>query len=113
MWSDRRLVDLLGVEHPLVLSSMPGLGTVELAFNLTSCLISVTAFWPKRASSIPYRLRDRATGPRELCEIAIRARLIRARDPTPAVARGLAVYWLWDAAVKKSAPFAKSAATPR
>jgi nitronate monooxygenase len=31
MWPDRRLVDLLGIEHPLVLAPMAGLGTVELA----------------------------------------------------------------------------------
>jgi nitronate monooxygenase len=31
MWPDRRLIDLLGVEHSLVLSPMAGLGTVELA----------------------------------------------------------------------------------
>ena len=30
-WPDRRLVDLLGIEHPLVLAPMAGLGTVELA----------------------------------------------------------------------------------
>ena len=31
MWPDRRLVDLLGIEHPLVLAPMAGLGTIELA----------------------------------------------------------------------------------
>jgi len=31
MWPDRRLIDLLGIEHPLVLAPMAGLGTVELA----------------------------------------------------------------------------------
>jgi FAD/FMN-containing dehydrogenase len=31
MWPDHRLVDLLGIEHPLVLAPMAGLGTVELA----------------------------------------------------------------------------------
>ena len=29
MWPDRRLIDLLGIEHPLVLAPMAGLGTVE------------------------------------------------------------------------------------
>jgi nitronate monooxygenase len=34
MWPDRRLVDLLGIEHPLVLAPMAGLGTVELAASV-------------------------------------------------------------------------------
>src|SRR5215468_10397138 len=31
IWPDRRLIDLFGIEHPLVLAPMAGLGTVELA----------------------------------------------------------------------------------
>ena len=34
MWPDRRLIDLLGIEHPLVLAPMAGLGTVELAASV-------------------------------------------------------------------------------
>jgi nitronate monooxygenase len=34
MWPDRRLVDLFGIEHPLVLAPMAGLGTVELAASV-------------------------------------------------------------------------------
>jgi len=34
IWPDRRLVDLLGIEHPLVLAPMAGLGTVELAASV-------------------------------------------------------------------------------
>jgi nitronate monooxygenase len=34
MWPDRRVVDLLGIEHPLVLAPMAGLGTVELAASV-------------------------------------------------------------------------------
>jgi nitronate monooxygenase len=30
-WPDRRLIDLLGIEHPLLLAPMAGLGTVELS----------------------------------------------------------------------------------
>jgi nitronate monooxygenase len=33
-WPDRRFVDLLGIEHPLVLAPMAGLGTVELAASV-------------------------------------------------------------------------------
>jgi hypothetical protein len=31
MWPDRRLIDLFGIEHPLVLAPMAGCGTVALA----------------------------------------------------------------------------------
>jgi nitronate monooxygenase len=31
MWPDRRLLELLGIEHPIVLAPMAGFGTVELA----------------------------------------------------------------------------------
>lgn len=31
MWPNRRLIDLLDIEHPIVLAPMAGLGTVELA----------------------------------------------------------------------------------
>src|ERR1700758_3279338 len=30
-WSDRRVIDLLQIEHPIVLSPMAGIGTVDLA----------------------------------------------------------------------------------
>jgi nitronate monooxygenase len=31
VWTDRRVIDLLQSEHPIVLSPMAGLGTVDLA----------------------------------------------------------------------------------
>jgi nitronate monooxygenase len=31
MWSDRRVIDVLQIEHPIVLSPMAGIGTVDLA----------------------------------------------------------------------------------
>ena len=34
MWPDRRLIELLRVEHPLVLAPMAGIGTVELAASI-------------------------------------------------------------------------------
>jgi nitronate monooxygenase len=34
MWPDRRLIDLLEIEHPLVLAPMAGFGTVELAASV-------------------------------------------------------------------------------
>ena len=34
MWPDRRLIDLFGIEHPLVLAPMAGFGTVALAASV-------------------------------------------------------------------------------
>jgi nitronate monooxygenase len=34
MWPDRRLIDLLGIEHPIILSAMAGIGTVGLAASV-------------------------------------------------------------------------------
>src|ERR1700721_2842655 len=31
MWSDRRVIDVLQIEHPIVLSPMAGIGTIDLA----------------------------------------------------------------------------------
>jgi nitronate monooxygenase len=31
MWPNQRLIDLLQIDHPLILAPMPGFGTVELA----------------------------------------------------------------------------------
>jgi nitronate monooxygenase len=31
MWPNRKIIDLLQIEHPIVLSPMAGLGTVDLA----------------------------------------------------------------------------------
>jgi nitronate monooxygenase len=35
-WSDRRVIDVLQIEHPIVLSPMAGLGTVDLAAAVSS-----------------------------------------------------------------------------
>ena len=34
MWPNRRLIELLQIEHPLVLAPMAGIGTVELAASV-------------------------------------------------------------------------------
>jgi NAD(P)H-dependent flavin oxidoreductase YrpB (nitropropane dioxygenase family) len=34
MWPDRRVIELLQIEHPLVLAPMAGIGTVELAASV-------------------------------------------------------------------------------
>ena len=34
MWPDRRLIELLGIEHPIVLAPMAGFATAELAVSV-------------------------------------------------------------------------------
>ena len=34
MWPDRRVIDLFGIEHPLILAPMIGVGTVSLAASV-------------------------------------------------------------------------------
>ena len=36
MWSDRRVIDVLQIEHPIVLSPMAGFGTVDLAAGVSA-----------------------------------------------------------------------------
>jgi hypothetical protein len=35
-WSDRRVIDVLQIEHPIVLSPMAGIGTVDLAASVSA-----------------------------------------------------------------------------
>ena len=36
MWSDRRVIELLGIEHPILLAPMAGPGTAELAIAVAA-----------------------------------------------------------------------------
>jgi hypothetical protein len=47
MWSERRLVELFEIEHPIVLAPMAGLGTVD------PCGCGLECRWPRLD-----RLRD-------------------------------------------------------
>ena len=48
MWPDRRLIDVLQIEHPIVLSPMASFGTVDLAAAVSAAGGSEFSFWPAR-----------------------------------------------------------------
>jgi len=60
-WPDRRLTDLLKIEHPLVLAPMAGLGTVELAASVCAAgglgSLGCAAMQPHLAAQAIERLR--------------------------------------------------------
>lgn len=61
-WPDRRLADLLRIEHPLVLAPMAGIGTVELAVAVCQAgglgSIGCAAMRPEIAAQAAGRLRS-------------------------------------------------------
>jgi nitronate monooxygenase len=61
MWPDRRLIDLLRIEHPLVLVPMAGIGTVELAASVCAAgglgSIGCAAMQPELAAKTIQALR--------------------------------------------------------
>ena len=61
MWPDRRLIDLLQIEHPLVLAPMTGIGTVELAASVCAAgglgSIGCAAIQPELAAKTIQALR--------------------------------------------------------
>ncbi len=66
-WPDRRLTDLLRIEHPLVLAPMAGVGTVELAAAVCRAgglgSIGCAAMQPQAATQAIERLRSLAKRP--------------------------------------------------
>ena len=83
MWPDHRLVDLLGIEHPLVLAPMAGLGTVELA---AAVYVGGGAWLAEPAA----RELEREFGRPVICNqtAAIREMLKLLNDWTPLQGRG-------------------------
>src|SRR5262245_65694793 len=67
MWPDRRLIDLFGVEHPLILAPMTGVGTVELAASVCAGggvgSLSCAGLQPERAAQAIKRLRELTNRP--------------------------------------------------
>ncbi|MBV9201875.1 MAG: nitronate monooxygenase, partial [Alphaproteobacteria bacterium] len=85
MWPDRRLVDLFGIEHPLVLAPMAGLGTVELAASVCAGgglgSLGCAGLQPERVMQTVARLRTLTSKPINVnffCHRAARAD--RARE---------------------------------
>src|SRR5262245_43347387 len=62
MWPDRRLIDLFGIEHPLILSPMAGVGTVALAASVCAAgglgSVSCATVQPERAAQMIRQLRE-------------------------------------------------------
>jgi len=62
MWPDRRVIDLFGIEHPLILAPMAGGGTVELAASVCAAgglgSVSCATLPPERAAQTIKQLRD-------------------------------------------------------
>jgi nitronate monooxygenase len=62
MWPDRRVVDLLQIEHPIVLSPMAGIGTVDLAAAVSAAgglgSIGCAAMGPEFAGKTIRALRE-------------------------------------------------------
>ncbi|MCA1455613.1 nitronate monooxygenase [Bradyrhizobium sp. BRP22] len=67
MWPDRRLLDLFGIEHPIVLAPMAGFATVELAAVVSNAgglgSIGCATMDPQLAAGIIARLRSLTSKP--------------------------------------------------
>src|SRR5258708_9873054 len=67
MWPNRHLSDLLGIEHPIVLSPMSGIGTVDLASAVCAAgglgAIGCAVLQPDRVASEIEAMRARTDAP--------------------------------------------------
>jgi nitronate monooxygenase len=94
MWPDRRVIDLFGIEHPLILAPMTGVGTVNLAASVCEAgglgSVSCATFQPERTAQTIKQLREATNRPINInffchaeaksdaqCELAWRDRLSR------------------------------------
>jgi nitronate monooxygenase len=84
VWPDRRLIDLFGIEHPLVPAPMAGLGTVELAAAVSAggglASLGCVGLKPKRVIEAVARLRTLPGKPINtnfFCHSAARANRLR------------------------------------
>ena len=67
MWPDRRVIDLFGIEHPLILAPMTGVGTVNLAASVCAAgglgSVSCATLPPERAAQTIKQLREMTDRP--------------------------------------------------
>jgi nitronate monooxygenase len=67
MWPDRRLIDLLGIEHPIVLSPMATIGTVGLAASVCAAgglgSIACAGLAPEAVANVVRELRGLTARP--------------------------------------------------
>jgi len=83
MWPNRRLIDLLQIEHPLILAPMTEFGTIELAASVSNSIAKLvirkprwccccTAFPPPRTCNrhkrVPLIRSAPPSGSRAFCE---------------------------------------------
>jgi nitronate monooxygenase len=86
MWPDRRLVELFGIDHPIVLAPMAGLGTVDLAAAVSNAgglgSIGCAVMAPELVAKSAAELRRRTMKPINLnffCHDPARADAARER----------------------------------
>jgi nitronate monooxygenase len=67
MWPDRRIIDLFGIEHPLILAPMTGVGTVNLAASVCAAgglgSVSCATLQPDLVAQTIKQLRERTDRP--------------------------------------------------
>ena len=67
MWPDRRVIDLFGIEHPLILAPMTGVGTVSLAASVCAAgglgSMSCATLQPERTAQTIKQLREATKKP--------------------------------------------------
>ena len=81
IWTDRRVIDLLQIEHPIVLSPMAGIGTIELAAAVSAagglgsigCAVLEPEFAAKTIRALP-RLTDKPINVNFFCHVWLEER---------------------------------------
>ena len=67
MWPNRRVIDLFGIEHPLILAPMTSVGTVSLAASVCAAgglgSVSCATLQPERAAQTIRQLREATNRP--------------------------------------------------
>jgi nitronate monooxygenase len=73
IWKDRRVIDLLQIEHPIVLSPMAGIGTVELAAAVSAAgglgSIGCAVMEPELAAKTIRALTDKPINVNFFCHV--------------------------------------------
>src|SRR5215468_2550694 len=67
MWPDRRVIELFGIEHPLIQAPMAGVGTIDLAASVCAAgglgSLSCATLQPERAAQTIKQLREATDRP--------------------------------------------------
>ena len=97
MWRDRRILDLLGIEHPILLAPMAGASTVELAAAVSEAgglgSFGAAATPPDRLRATVGAIRQRTARPFNVNVFSSRAEQFDPEErPGPQLAERLAAY---------------------